>query len=428
MPPTHDPKHPALTLIPGKRLSLREFTRLPGPDKLPYLRQVPHKERLDLVLEDPAGTELLQALSGPEFTWLVAEIGHDDAQELLALAAPEQVAFLLDWELWEKGAYAAGKGYFWLEQLVALDEGQLLEIVHALDLELLLLLLGQELLVGGGVGELLSDEERLADWDHTFDNCYFLTFRIPSHGPVVGRLLDILFRFDENLYRRVLEGLKNEVDAELEELCCKFRSGRLADQGFPSREDALAIYGRLEPADYAPSRDKEPFTRPLDDGSLPLLATLASGTTLLHRALAAANAPALAVELQMLLNNALVVEDAPLSDREAVLRVCQRVTGYLNIALEHLVGDQTEAAAALLQQESLRRLFQLGFGIIRGLRRQARDIGPTEHPSSQLLEGLRQDRPLFYRGLDPDRADGFREFRDLADIRTLAAALERLAG
>ena len=50
MTSTQEPTRASLNVIPGKRLTPREFTRLPRPDKVSYLRRVAPKERFDLML------------------------------------------------------------------------------------------------------------------------------------------------------------------------------------------------------------------------------------------------------------------------------------------------------------------------------------------------------------------------------------------
>ena len=60
-----------------------------------------------------------------------------------------------------------------------------------------------------------------------------------------------------------MEGVKGEIESELEELCYRFRSARLADFGFPKPEDAVSIYGYLIREKFLPARDKTPFQRTL---------------------------------------------------------------------------------------------------------------------------------------------------------------------
>ena len=347
----------------------------------------------------------------------------------MALASPEQFEFFLDAEIWHGSGIAQEKARTWFGYLSESGEERLLEILPRLDPELLVLFLKREIMVGGGIGDLATDEERLAEWDHTFDNLYYLTFRDRKSAELVSRLVDSLFRLAHPLYQGLMEGVKNEFEGELEELSYRFRSGRLADLGFPSLDEALAIYSPILPERFIPAGDKGTAS-PCDTGNIPLPAVF-SGTSLLDRVLSRADSDTLNAELQYLINSALVVEEGAFGDTESAEAVFQRVHGWLNLALEELTDGDEEKALGLVRTEYLKRLLQLGFGIITSLRRKAEKLAPdssnSNYATGKLLSGLKSARPRFYRGLDPDQIDGYREFRTIQDVRIVEALLGNLA-
>ncbi|HEY6871456.1 MAG TPA: DUF6178 family protein [Geobacteraceae bacterium] len=413
-----------LTLIRGGKADTRQFTRLPFPDKIARLRQSPAKERLALILGDAEPERLARALQAQEIYWTVKEIGISDALALLEFASPEQREFFLDMELWEKDSFSGEKGLEWLGYLLETGEAKVAEQLRHLDTELLILMLMGEITVGGGVGELLPDEERTADWDHSFDNLYFITFRNPKHSRLIGTFLDIVFRRDRQLYQALLEGVKNEVESELEEQAYSFRTGRLADLGFPSREEAVFIYARIDPASFVPA--KEP--KRLHPGGEETVPAPLRDDTLLARALGRQDSAELYMELNYLVNTALVAEETSFADDEAMQAVMERISGYLVIALEYLGGDDEEKAADMLGREPLKRLFQLGNSIVQGLKKKAAHLAAHDYPTGKALNGIREAHPRFYRGLDPDGIDGYREFREMADVKTFEEFLERMGG
>jgi hypothetical protein len=404
---------PDLTLLRGGKADALQFTQLPFPDKIARLRESPAKKRLELILGDAEPELLTQALQEQEIYWTVQEIGITDALALLEFASPEQREFFLDMELWEKDAFSREKAMEWLGYLLETGEEKLDEQLRHLDLELLILMLIKEITVGGGVGELLPDEERTADWDHSFDNLYFITFKNPKHSRLIGTFLDIVFRRDRQLYQALLEGVKNEVESELEEEAHSFRTGRLADLGFPSREEAIYIYARIDPATFVPAREE----KRLQPGGVETVPAPLRDDTLLARALRRLGSVELYLELNYLINSALVAEETSFADDEAMQAVMERVSGYLVIALEFLGGTDEELAAAILEREALKRLFQLGHSIVQGVKKKAAHATATDYPTGKALNGIREERPRFYRGLDPDGIDGYREFASLADVR-----------
>jgi len=392
-------------------------------DTIAALRELPAKRRMDRILADPQARELARALPEQELYWLMKEIGETDALELWELASPEQRNFILDMELWDKWNFNPEKGYEWLGHLLEAGEAAVVEQLPHLDLELLLLMLEQEISVGGGIGELLPDDERTADWDHSFDNLYFITFKNDKHARTVGAFLDIVYRTNHELYLGIMEGIKGEMASELEELAFRFRSGRLADLGFPELEEAQSLYGRIDPASFTLEGGKELFPAALP----PLLPVLPGGAgSLLDRLLARPETDAIRQELAYLVNSALVADGAALHDREAMQVVLERVHGYLNIALEFLARNDEEQAAAILAGERLKRLFQLGFSIVMELGKQARRLASDDYATGKALRALHATPPRYYRAFDPDGVDGFREFRNLADVERAREFLARI--
>ncbi len=392
-------------------------------DKIATLRELPAKRRMDLIFADPEAKALARSLPEQELYWLIKEIGETDAMGLWEVASPEQRTFILDMELWDKWNFSTEKSYEWLGHLVEGGEAVVAEQLPHLDLELLLLMLEKEISVGGGIGELLPDDERTFDWDHTFDNLYFITFKNDKHARTVGSFLDIVYRTNHDIYLGIMEGVKGEIEDELEELAFRFRSGRLADLGFPELEEAQTLYARIDPASFALEGGKELLTAAIHR-HLPVRPGAAE--SLLDRLLARPGADEINQELTYLVNSALVVDGAALHDREAMMAIFERVHGYLNVALEFLARNDEEKAFAILAGERLKRLFQLGFSIVMDLAKQALGLASDDYATGKALRALHATPPRYYRAFDPDGVDGFREFREMADVERVREFLGKL--
>ena len=121
-----------------------------------------------------------------------------------------------------------------------------------------------------------------------------------------------------------------------------------------------------------------------------------------------------------------MAEETPFGDHAAMQAVMQRVSGYLCISLEFLCGPDEEKAADMLERETLQRLFQLGHAIVRQVGKKAGLVEATDYPSAKALNGMKAHPPVYFRGLDPDGIDGYREFRDMADVRRMEEFLEKI--
>lgn len=403
--------------------SARDFAALPLQQKNDYLKTVSGKQKMDLILDDPEAKRLTAALEPQEFFWLMKEVGEDDAVDLLRLASAEQCVFIMDMELWDGWTFSEEQACHWLTYFMEGGEARIHELLKHLDFELLQLFLSREITVGGGIGDQSNDEERLADYDHTFDGVFMITFKNPKHSQLIGSFISMLIKLDNPLYTTLMEGIKGDVDLELEEQCQRFRTGRLQDLGFPPLDEALSIYARIHPDNFQLQGGKD-LTAAGEGGHL--MPVQADDGTLLSRALNLAGSEVVSQELNYLVNSALVAEGQAFHEPESMLGVMHRVCGYLNIALETLAAGDDRKAAQILVDEELKRLFQLGYSVVLQLKFAARDTEVADYAGGKLLSGLKAKRPRFYRGLDADGVDGYREFRDLNDVQSVAELLRQL--
>ena len=403
--------------INSVRIDEDEFHSLPYDTKRIYLDGLLPTERVALILGDPDDKKLTRALHPQELYWLFKEIDAADAMELLALANPQECLFILDMELWKGWTFQADKAVEYLGYILKGSEEHFLELLPHLDFNLLSLMLGRELIVAGGIGDLNTDEERQTDWDHTFDDVFLIKFKNPKHAQVIGSFLELVCRFDNPRYVALMESISGEIDNESEEECYHTKSGRLADLGFPPLDEAREIYSRISPDTFTPSRSKE-LVQTGEATTLPWM--LVNATTFLERVIIRMDSDIFRMELNYLVNTALVADQAHLVDTEYMKSVVERVYGYLNIALEYLSQGDEIKGAEILSGEYLKRLFQLGFSIVLALKFKAEKLSDASYATGKALSGLKSARPLYYRGFDADGIDGYREFREMRDVKTMS--------
>jgi len=413
----------ATTAASSLRVGEEEFHKLPFDDKRIYLDGVLPREKVELIAGDPDDKKLTRAMQPLELYWLFKEIGAPDAMNLLGMATPRQYLFILDMELWKGWTFLEDKAVEYLGYIMKGSEEHSLELLPHLDFNLLSLLLGREITVAGGIGDLNTDADRLTDWDHTFDDVFLIKFKNPGHAQVIGSFLELVCRFDNPLYTALMESVSGEIDIESEEECYRMKSGRLADLGLPPYDEALEIYSRINPATFTPSRNKV-LLQTGEATTLP--ETILSGKTFLERVILSMDSELFRMELIYLINTALVADQADLAETEQMKSIVERVYGYLNIALEYLSQGDEAKGAEILAGEYLKSLFQLGFSIVLGLKFRADKVTDASYATGKALSGLKSARPRFYRGLDTDGIDGYREFREMQDVKNMSDFLTEL--
>jgi hypothetical protein len=414
---------PDLTLFRGGRLSAKEFLLLPINEQVDYLHMIPAEARFGMIIESDKPEALVAALPPQDIYQMLHDLGDEGGEDVIHLATPEQLCFILDWELWDKWSISLVKTMKWLDLILSTDAEKAARILSDLDQEILLLILKKCVAVGGGVSEILNSEDYQEEWDHTFDESYFLKFRLPEYSQQILQMIDLIYRYNPILYRSLMIGVENELESELEELAGQFRINRLADEGFPSPEEAAALYVRISPDSFVVANDK---LAAHEEAHPPMPTLSAAEGSLLIRAFTSADTPALRREFQYLMNSALVAEGLTPADHQKMGPVVERIGNYLNLALEYLSEDDEKEGARILGGEHLKRLFTLGHSLLAKLQDRAGGVESDNYAADKLLMGLRMRRPRFYRGLDSDMVDNYREFTGMADFRVVDRFLTKM--
>jgi hypothetical protein len=116
---------------------------------------------------------------------------------------------------------------------------------------------------------------------------------------------------------------------------------------------------------------------------------------------------------------------------EDLLSSLNKVSGYINISLEDVCGDDVSVASGVLSANHMEILFRRGFSLILDLRKQARILirqyeGGMEnlgHPLAGLMRGLFQKRPVFAGDLMGKNKP--RDFESMADLKTIRNLLDK---
>jgi hypothetical protein len=401
------------------------------------------KRRLDLLLESRNPQALIRALPADELYFTIREVGLADAVPLVQLASASQFRTFVDLDAWGRDGLDTRKVMPWLR---AARAGSHLEPraaarwarkLAALDRELLHLVLRTSLRVHDLEAD--PDPEIASDrFLRTPEGKFVVEFLVDGTEYLAVRgVLDDLYADDPFLATRLLSAIRWDLPSELEETALRWRTGRLADLGFPSLEEALSWFARPPrtpaAAPGAPARPPGFF-----------LATLARGT-LLDRAVAAlAPDDREAVESQLVAaaNAALVADAVDPGDLDAVREAFEGARALVELGLERLSGGDEARAAEVVRETPVKRIFQEGFLRTLELRWRAEKLlaaagekGAPALPSplGEALTALVSKRPRYFPGLEAPRdewgtpvaaAHLARPFRSPEDLSRTSSALD----
>ncbi|ACL66044.1 conserved hypothetical protein [Anaeromyxobacter dehalogenans 2CP-1] len=408
------------------------------------------KRRLDLVLEARDPQALVRALPADELYFTIRDIGLGDAALLVQLASPEQFKTFLDLDAWRGGAFEPRRALPWLRVARAgahLDPkaaARWTRKLDALDREVLYLVLRDALhlhdLEEDPDPELVSDR-----FMRTPEGRFVVEFQVEGTEYLAVRgLLDDFYARDAFQATRLLSALRGELPSELEETALRWRTGRLADLGFPSLEEALSWFARPPRAPARPAGP--PPARPPGF----LLATLGGGSAMdrAAAALPAGEREVLEREIVAAANAVLVADQVDPSDLQAVRGAFAAARAMLELGLARLAGADPDRAAQVLAETPVKRLFQEGFGRVLELKWRAerllagggagsRAAPLLDAPLGEAVASLAAKRPRYFPGLEAPRdewgtmsaaAHEPRRFLAAAELDRTAAALDLAEG
>jgi hypothetical protein len=386
------------------------------------------RKRLELVLADPQAVEIVPRIPIEDLYYLVRGVGLADAGDVLRLASPDQLQGCLDLDLWERDRLSSSRLIAWLEALAELPLGVLARTVRALDAELVSLVLGRHAhIYDRTVGESPADESPFVLY-RTPDQAFAVELRAPTAtgARTLERFIARLYDADPDLARSFLTEAKWATTAELEEESYRWRTARLADLGFPSYEEALAIYRPTDPARATAAAVAS--TPPDSMLPAPFAESLGEDSFLGHALAGIDDAERLAglsAALVALLNRVLVADRVDPAELELVRETAARARDTVSLGLEHAAGGDLGAARRVLVETPVHELFRIGYSLTLELARRAQALerAAVVEPA---LDPLLAPRPLYPCELDQPPTGGARPFRTIADLRAAAAYVEHL--
>ncbi len=398
-------------------------------------------DRGELLLESARMAAVVAALPPEELYFTLKDLDPADLPAVLGCATAEQVAFVLDLELWDKDAFSASRAATWLANLNACDPVPLARWLRQLDVTTWALLLGSVARVHVAADDRDPFQDLPGRAPLTVDGVHFLAVR-EAHEPLVRGFLHALRAADGARYGQLLEALLGDLDAEFEENCREERGRRLALRGLPEWEEAMEVYAKLEargPDDLpvrpgagpAPSRSRPPRYPLLQAGQAPDLLARA-----LRHLEGSSAADPFRAELAYLTNKVVVADRFPLGRTDSFEHALRKVAAYTAIGLEALCGYDEEEAARLLERHWLQSLFRVGWTRVRAVRTQAQRLfrkgWPQGHkerllfldpPLPETVDGLLRPHPLWYVG-DGEPAP-CRLFRTLGEVDRAAGLVAK---
>lgn len=367
--------------------------RSDSADALGLARYVEEPMALD-ELDDPA--EVVEEFPFQGFVTAARRLEDEGRLDLvLPHATPEQLTCLLDLDAWTRERVNVPRARTWLlaiaEAYIHADKprGALVDLIYRMDPEMwtLALAAGTEVIVldpeDDGSRHLAFEElGHLRTWE-TPDGFFVVGVPDDEFGQQVLATLNYVYADDLSEGRKLTLSLQSVLPSSVEEDLLRWRSGRLADLGFVSWEEAMKLFRPLDPKAAAAqeARDFAYLSRDAELGSAVMPWT--AGTELLrevmHR-LPDAQHGLRAREFLLLVNEVMAAQRFPPGHDKFQERAIDQTQATITLGLELLVSaapgqpDPVEFLSERLRAIGLRDVFRVGYGALDKLRRAATSL------------------------------------------------------
>jgi hypothetical protein len=313
----------------------------------------------------PEPENVVPALPEAELVFTVKGIGRADTAWLLAYATDDQLRACVDLDAWNDLTPNRETLAEWIATFAEADDDTLTRGVQALDPELISLWLQDRCDVVMKPPDSEDQGWQPPGGGVTLDGQFYLISKRGGDDlDVATRLLTLLFDTDYWFYFRMLQSVAWEQPAENEEFALRWRAGRLQDLGFPTWEEAMAIYAHPRDDELSRLPDAAP---PMGEWHLPVfmpeLPAAADSKLSLFRAAALLDDEArrsFAYAFLALANQVAVAEKLPLGDAESIPAAIEKAAQVASRGLDALAERFAVEPVEVLRRAPLARLFRVG--------------------------------------------------------------------
>lgn len=400
--------------------------------------QLSAQDRLDALVDRPNARALVRKLPTTDLFYLIKDLGVEATVDLLPLLSESQWQGFVDIDLWSQDHVEIGAFQQWMEAAALAGPETQTTLLRGLEDELLVTLL----MANVTVHERDLDLDFVPDTSEVLtspDGMFYLEFTEHADAvTTIDRLLRLLYADDPDRARRVLRASRWEILSDNEERCYQWRSNRMEELGYPSKERAVQIFSPIQILEFKQQIAKQLPTFPEAN----LVASdqpITSGLTLpdVHEVPYLAECLALVPEgprrariaqaFVHLTQTILVATDAELGNVDEHHEAGRRAFATVGLGLSYLSNNTHHIGAEILARVWLGHLFETGHTILTDIQRRAtrlhsraaggRGYDLFDSPTTEVIAGLIRSTPLYFSGVVPTDTPRHRLFQSTTDVR-----------
>ena len=206
----------------------------PSPTVRKALEKARKMRSLEPLWDLPDPGEVIPTLPAQDLYVILKTVGLTDATDFLALASPTQLRACMDFDCWNKDRLILPVTLDWIRAIGNLGFQELGTVLDKLDSEIPALFLNKSVFIFNRK-EVEPPEDGDIPFYQTPDTFFELQ---PKNGQAddVWRstvmLLEHMYRFNQDLARKMLTDAQWDLPLQLEERAYKWRTDRMEEEGF----------------------------------------------------------------------------------------------------------------------------------------------------------------------------------------------------
>lgn len=402
------------------------------PEELVYRSCYAPADLRDL-LQSAEERSKIRRLPPSQLFFGIKELSEEEVGALLPHVTEEQWTGVLDLDLWSKDRVQLGPFLAWQRYMLEAEPPVARKLARAADPELWELAFRRGLRIYPRTGEDEFETEPQGDGEflETPDGQFLIELPADAEKARLYRgLLLKLYELDPEQTSLLLTSCRFRTSLELEETAYQNRRRRIEDMGFQDYFEAVEIYTPRYPGESLPEKQweglKEMTVVPLK------LPEQKEGPLLLFQAFALVESPqetqSLVEELFYVCNKVLSADRISPAHPRRIKATLRKAIFGMNLGLDLWTEGNLSRALEGVRRFYLQSFFQLGYGQLLDLQREARKVSSFHQPEpgslqEAFLDGLLRRYPV----LVERKKQGFRKrfFRDRRDLQSARRKLNR---
>lgn len=356
---------------------MTDISTLSLAQQIDRILQASGKTRVELLLQSQHIATIVPLLPAGELWLTVGEVGKNDALLVMENATAEQWQTLFDLTAWNKDTLDPKNAIEWLQTMVDVDAEKTSGWFRALDWDFTVLLT-QSLITVAKVTDKEEDPVEVCHWPNklppwTLDSAYYLQGRDEDRDQLARKLFRRVADDDIDFFHHLCDVIPDVLPTEQNEVAFETRERRLAEDGFPPYEEAVAIYQPLSVAAIKSLPKRNPHLMTSGEKQIvprfPLVVCDSSQLFIAQVMAAITDGRFLqdfSIELSGLANKVMIADARPM-EPVALRESMAKVVAMVNLGLEGISGTDIEKAATVLQTYWAKDLFKVGVALMRKL-------------------------------------------------------------